>query len=380
LTKKLLIASAGAGKTYRIAEECCQLADDDNRVLVITYTENNQKEIIAKYRSMGISNPNNIIVKGWYTFLLEDLIRPYQATIFSKRISSINFTSSNPHMRNGRTIGGTAEKIGTRYNPRHYLTSCQTKAHTEFLSKMGTRICTANNQKPISRLESIYQHIFIDEVQDLAGWDFDILKFMARMNTPITCVGDFRQTIYSTTSNPKQPSSNQQKLNEFIRLRFEIEHMAVSRRCIQSICDFSDTIHEGEDYSETESLVENVPVEFQDHQGIFVVPKSRQREYLETYSPVILRNSKMSAQELNSMAVKKVNFGISKGLSFDRTLIIPTQKILNFICGNRNTFDDSSTEKAKNNFYVASTRSRYSLAFLVENDDVENCILPIWGG
>ena len=45
MTKKLLIASAGAGKTHRIAEECCQLADDNKRVLVVTYTENNQKEI-----------------------------------------------------------------------------------------------------------------------------------------------------------------------------------------------------------------------------------------------------------------------------------------------------------------------------------------------
>jgi len=380
LTKKLLIASAGAGKTHRIAEQCCQLADDNNRVLVITYTENNQKEIIAKYKSMGINKPENIVVKGWYTFLLEDLIRPYQASIFSKRIDTINFTSRNPHIRNGRTIRGTAEKVGSYYNSRHFLTSCQSKAHTEFLSKLATRICSVNVQKPIARLETIYQHIFIDEVQDLAGWDFDVLKAMVRMNTPITCVGDFRQTIYSTTSNPKQPSSNQQKLDAFTRLRFEVEHLAVSRRCIQSICDFADTLHEGEGYSETKSLVERVPVEFQDHQGIFVVPKSMHQEYLETYSPVILRSSIRSAQELNSMPIKKVNFGMSKGLGFDRTFVVPTQNILDFICGNKNAFDSGSTDKAKNNFYVACTRSRYSLAFLVENNNAENCIFPIWRG
>jgi hypothetical protein len=378
LTKKLLIASAGAGKTHRIAEECCQLADNKKRVLVITYTENNQKEIIEKYKSMVTANPKNIIVKGWYTFLLEDLIRPYQAAIFLKRISSINFTSSNPHIKNGRTIRGTAEKIGNQYNSRHYLTSCHTKAHTEYLSKLATRVCAVNHQKPISRLEAIYQHIFIDEVQDLAGWDFDILKAMARMKSNITCVGDFRQTIYSTTSNPKQPSSNQQKLDVFRRLGFEFEHMALSRRCIQSICDFSDTIHKREGYKPTKSLVKNIPVKFQVHQGVFIVPRSKLGEYFQTYSPVILRSSVKSAQDLNLLPIKKLNFGMSKGLGFDRTLVIPTKNILDFVCGRLNAFDDGATDKAKNTFYVASTRSRYSLAFLVEDNKVENCTLPIW--
>lgn len=378
MTKKLLIASAGAGKTHKIAEECCQLADDNNRVLVVTYTENNQKEITSKYKSMGITNPKNIVVKGWYTFLLEDLIRPYQATIFAKRIDAINFNSHNPHLRGGRTIPGTAEKIGQQFNPRHFLTACNTKAHTEFLSKLATRVCVVNDRKPIERLESIYQQIFIDEVQDLAGWDFDVLKALVRMNTPITCVGDFRQTIYSTTSNPKQPSSNQQKLNAFTKLRFEIENMAISRRCIQAICDFADTIHHGDDYVPTQSLVENTPLEFQAHQGVFIVPRSRLREYLNTYSPVILRNSVVSARELNDIPVKKVNFGVSKGLGFDRTLIIPTPNILRFLCGNQNAFDNGGTDKAKNNFYVACTRSRYSLAFLVEDRLIPNCVNQIW--
>ena len=379
MTKKLLIASAGAGKTHRIAEECCQLADDNNRVLVVTYTENNQKEIMSKYKSMGIANPSNIIVKGWYTFLLEDLIRPYQAAIFSKRIDAINFNSYNPHLRNGRTIPGTAEKIGQQFNPKHFLTACKTKAHTEFLSKLATRVCAVNNKKPITRLESIYQHIFIDEVQDLAGWDFDVLKALARIDTPITCVGDFRQTIYSTTSNPKQPSSNQQKLDAFTRLKFEIENMAVSRRCIQTICDFADTIHQGGGYVPTQSLAGDIPGKFQAHQGVFIVPKSRLQEYLETYSPVVLRSSVVSAKELNATQIKKVNFGVSKGLGFDRTLVIPTQKILNFICGNQNAFNDGGTDKAKNNFYVACTRSRYSLAFLVEDKLIPNCIVQDWG-
>ncbi|MCI2286181.1 hypothetical protein L3081_25545 [Colwellia sp. MSW7] len=200
------------------------------------------------------------------------------------------------------------------------------------------------------------------------------------MKIPITCVGDFRQTIYSTTSNPKIPSTSQQKLDAFSRLKFTTEYMSISRRCIQSICKFSDTIHKGEGYDETKSLVDNIPLEFQEHQGVFIIPSSKQQKYIDTYSPVILRNSINSAKGLNLIPIKKVNFGVSKGLGFNRTLVVPTQNILNFLYGDLNAFDKGSSDKAKNNFYVASTRSRYSLAFLVEDNDIEKCRLPIWGG
>lgn len=378
MSNKLIIASAGAGKTHRIAEQSVEMANNGQKVLIVTYTESNQSEILSKCKSLGVTDLKNIVIKGWYTFLLEDLIRPYQAMVFDKRIEAINFNSSNPHMRGGRTIAGTSEKVGRRLNPRHFLTSCNTKAHTEFLSKLALRISVASARQTISRLSAIYQHLFIDEVQDLAGWDFDVLKYMARADCDLTCVGDFRQTIYSTSSNPKQPKTNQQKLNAFGSMGFEIEHMAISRRCIQLICDYADTVHRHDGYNETNSLVDEVPEQYADHLGVFIVSRPHLQAYLRTYEPVILRASISSARFLNDTSIKKVNFGMSKGLGFNRTLVIPTDKIKLFLRGNLDSFDGMNTDKARNNFYVACTRARYSLAFLMDEQHIGDCTLPIW--
>ena len=41
---KLISACAGAGKTHRIVSEAIQAIDKGERILIITYTINNQKE------------------------------------------------------------------------------------------------------------------------------------------------------------------------------------------------------------------------------------------------------------------------------------------------------------------------------------------------
>lgn len=62
------------------------------------------------------------------------------------------------------------------------------------------------------------------------------------------------------------------------------------------------------------------------------------------------------------ISIKTMNFGISKGLTFDRVLIKPTEKIMNFLKYG------SIPEKAKEKLYIAITRARYSVGFIVPND------------
>ena len=59
---------------------------------------------------------------------------------------------------------------------------------------------------------------------------------------------------------------------------------------------------------------------------------------------------------------KTKNFAISKGLTFDRVLIKPTEKIMNFLKYG------SIPEKAKEKLYIAITRARYSVGFIVTNN------------
>lgn len=375
---KLILASAGAGKSRRIVKQALKMAEIGQTVLLLTYTQNNQKELIKKICQINRHKPSNIIIKGWFAFLLEDMIRPYQKCIFQNRIPGIYFNSSDPHIKNGRTLKGRSEKLNGDYNPLYFLTILEQRAHTTYLSKLAVRVYNETKGKNTQRLAEIYDAIFIDEAQDLVGWDFEIINALAKIKKfPLICVGDFRQTIYTTSVTRKSPKTNIQKFNAFKEIGFEPEHMNVSWRCIQSICDFADLVHANENYyTATTSQVKEVPNEFKEHLGVFTVSSGAVSEYIERYNPVFLRRNKVTHNEICN-GHKTFNFGEAKGLGFDRILIFPTQKHENFILGKVNVFDEDKTEKAKNTFYVAITRAKYSVAIVLDSDKIIGTI-NIW--
>jgi DNA helicase-2/ATP-dependent DNA helicase PcrA len=378
LTKKLIIASAGAGKTHRLVTECIKQNKLGYKTLIITYTNSNQIEISQKYKELGGNNKRLFVVKGWYSFLLEELVRPYQLCLFKKRINNIFFNSSNPHRVGKVTKKGTAEQLadGT-FNPKHFLTIDGKKAHTEFLAKLATRIMKTSKNAPLTRLESIYSDIYFDEVQDLSGWDFDVIKALSKSKVlKLTGVGDFRQTIYSTTSKPKKPSQKSDKLDSFKKMGFIEESMASSRRSIQSICDFSDKVHVQDGYEKTVSKVTNVLAV--EHLGVFFIKASQIQLYLHTYSPIVLRHSSSVMKDLDFSPYGIYTYGTSKGLGFDRTLIIPTTNYEKYILGDDNALNVGKTDTAKNKLYVAITRARYSVAFVIDDCKLIASKLPVW--
>jgi len=370
MSNKLILASAGAGKSQLIVNTALKLANDnDKKILILTYTENNQKEILNKICDKNRYLPSNIYIKGWFSFLLEDFIRPYQSCIFEKRISGVFFNKSDPHKINGKTITGRAEKINGNYNKLHYLTKKEDRVHTAYISKLASKINKESGGKPVLRINQIYSSILLDEVQDLVGWDFDLIDKLSELDSiSITCVGDFRQTIYTTHIGRKQPKTNTEKLEKFKNLGFKLKNLNISWRCLQSICDFADKVHLDEGiYEKTNSEIKELPIDYIEHNGLFAISSEYINKYLETYKPVILRVNKNSQKQLCE-GYTTVNYGASKGLGFNRVLIIPTTKQKKFLLGNQNVFDGDKTEKAKSSLYVAITRAKYSVAFLLDED------------
>lgn len=380
MSRKIVIASAGAGKTHRIISEARDYANQGNKVLVITYTENNQKELISRFSSLNQNN-DKFVVKGLFSFLLEDIVRPYQRCTFSERIETINFNSNgDPHKRNGRTIPGRKELLSnSSLNPDYYLTQCRRKVHTTYLSKLASKIMKLKEKEILDRLGRIYKHIYFDEVQDLVGWDYEILKSLSKSEIfSITCVGDFRQTIYDTSVASKGPKTSAQKLEKFRSMKFEEELLAVSRRSVQSICDYADKIHSDKGYKKTISTVTEIPENFSNHIGVFCVSESNAKAYIDEYKPVLLRHGISSGQAFNEVKIKKINFGKSKGLGFNRALIVPTQPYIKYILGDCTAFDDDKSEESKNKLYVAITRARYSVAFILPDNQIAKCHLDEW--
>lgn len=331
-----------------------------------------------------IASSEHFIVKGLFTFYLEDMVRPYQRVVFPDRITTISFTESNPHLMPGTTfhIKGRGEKRadGT-INPLHYLTPCKTKAYSGLLAKLATHIAKQSKDAAARRLNEVYERIFFDEVQDLVGWDYDVIKSINKvMPNSICCVGDFRQTIYTTTFGHKAPQTLQEKVDYLVvKLKFEKKSMPKNRRCVQEICDLSDTIHAGL-YDKTISGVEKIPEDIAHHCGAFIVKQSQVTGYLTAFQPQVLRWSSTTGRKYLPDNLLCYTFGSCKGLGFDRVLVIPPDKHLKFLGGDLTVFEKDKTEESRNKFYVAVTRARYSLAFVVEDKLANILPYPVWDG
>ncbi|KIH83416.1 UvrD-helicase domain-containing protein [Pseudomonas batumici] len=382
MANEFWIAGAGSGKTHKIIQDAIEVIEAGGRVLVVTYTTSNQAELRSRFVEVYGKSSDDFVVKGLFSFYLEDLVRPYQNVVFPERIATTAFTEHNPHLRPGTKnwFPNRGEKIGDALNPLHFLTSCKTKAYTGLLAKLATRIATKSKNAPAKRLKDIYQRVFFDEVQDLVGWDYDVIKALSKvMPDSICCVGDFRQTIYTTTFGHKAPETPVQKIECFQGLKFEQRSLPKNRRCIQEICDLSDTIHPGL-YQKTLSEVENVPDEVAHHYGAFVIKPSQVSDYLAMFKPQVLRWSSSMGKGYLPPSLSCHTFGSSKGLGFDRVLIVSPEKHLKYLGGDDKVFDKDKTEESRNKLYVAITRARYSLAFVVEDELIDKMQLPLWDG
>ncbi|MBY6028170.1 UvrD-helicase domain-containing protein [Halomonas sp. DP8Y7-1] len=380
MTNILCIAGAGSGKTHKIITESIAEIERGGKVLIVTYTISNQQELRRRFLAAFGKHSDQFVVKGLFSFYLEDMVRPYQQALFAQRIDGIFFNEQNPHLKPGSKymLPGRKEQLEDKsYNPNHFLTQCNTKAHTGFLAKLAARIGKAKKNAAATRLGDIYSQVYFDEVQDLVGWDYEVLKVLSRaMKSPITCVGDFRQTVYETTFGQKAPKTASEKIAAFKSMNFKEDTLMQNFRSIQTICTISDEVHKGA-YKATISAVHDIPNEFTHHLGVFIVKQSDVTDYVKTYHPIVLRWNMASGKKVLPAWARCYNFGASKGLGFDRVLILPVDSQMHFVLDGATPFPANS-EMAQNKLYVAITRARYSLGFIVPDEKAKRLRLPVW--
>jgi len=243
---------------------------------------------------------------------------------------------------------------------QHYFTK-ELKIYSDKLSKFVFRCNERTSGNVIDRISRVYPHIFIDEVQDLAGYDLDLLKLLFDCNSNILLVGDPRQGTYSTNSAPKNKQYKKSQIVHFfedrtINITKDETSLIVNYRCINPICELSNKLFP------TMQQTTSGNNETTDHNGIFFVKKQDVEKYLHQYQPLQLRDSKRT--NVNEK-YRVMNFGESKGLSFDRVLIYPTDPILKWLKDNNSDLLPTSRSK----FYVAITRAKYSVGIIVENNE-----------
>lgn len=376
----LCIAGAGSGKTRKIITESIAEIKRGGKVLVVTYTTSNQQELRHRFQAAFGKCSDRFVVKGLFSFYLEDMVRPYQQALFARRIDGICFNDHNPHLKPKTTymIPGRKEQLDDKsYNPSHFLTHCRTKAHTGFLAKLATRLAAVTKNAAAFRLGDIYSQVYFDEVQDLVGWDYDVLKVLNKaMKSTITCVGDFRQTVYDTSFGHKAPLTGAEKIAAFRSMGFKEEPLTLNWRCTQTICTIADEVHKGA-YEATKSAVCDIPPAFAHHLGAFIVKQSDVTDYIAVYDPMVLRWQVASGTKILPPQARCYNFGNSKGLGFDRVLILPAESQIHFILDGAAHFP-ADAQMAQNKMYVAITRARYSLGFIVPDKKAEGLRFPVW--
>jgi DNA helicase-2/ATP-dependent DNA helicase PcrA len=69
----------------------------------------------------------------------------------------------------------------------------------------------------VDRLSRVFPNVFVDEVQDLAGYDLAILEALARSASRLLMVGDPRQVTYLTHHEQKYGKYADGGIADFLR-------------------------------------------------------------------------------------------------------------------------------------------------------------------
>jgi superfamily I DNA/RNA helicase len=358
MDNRVVVAAAGSGKTTLLIQEALKLRQN---VLITCYTQANEKEVEKKIISERGCIPNNITIQTWFSFLLQHGIRPFQNKIYDKDINGVNQVNSISGIKymRGKTPVYYDE---TREFKEHYFDKSG-KIYSDKIAKLACRCDSASNGDVIDRISRIYPIIFFDEIQDLAAYDLEFIKLLLTKLERTIIVGDPRQATFTTS---KLQKNRQYRKSDIFRFFYSLgtivsideDLLNTNHRCIAAICDLSNKIYEGYPKANSGNIKKTV------HDGVFVIRNENLSSYLNMYNPIQLRDSIKTQVNKQYPAI---NFGESKGLTFNRVLIYPTKPIINWLLDNSSELAETSRAK----LYVAVTRAENSVTFVCDRKIVD---------
>jgi len=343
----VVIACAGSGKTTRLVNDA--IRDKQRRIAIISFTNNNVREIISKFGEVCSGVPKNVDVMSWFGFLIRECARPYQNSKYSEgRIDGLCFL-------NTKSARGIPE-----YKTKPFYFAEGNRIYSDKLSKFVFECENLSGNSVTKRLRRIYTDIYVDEFQDLSGWDWDFICQLLSSGIRVTLVGDPRQHIYQTNVSPRNKQYLGVKVIDLVKkwerkgLCQVADAMNHTYRCNQAICDFANGLWPG--MEPMVSITSSVPT----LQGVFIVGKEVIADYIRRFQPQVLRYNKNSA----SFEQDAINYGASKGMQFDHVLIAPTGPIKKYL----ESGDLKHLETAKDKLHVAVTRAKHSVGFAFDGD------------
>lgn len=147
-----ILAAAGSGKSTEVVKRA--LAATGGRVLLVTFTIENQRRLEAKLRETAGLVPEHISVVGWYSFLIGQCIKPYQRAL-----------TGAPFTVRGLNFLATPPRFEKKDSPRFFLDgNCD--LYKDRLSQLAVQLNALTDGAVVNRISAVYQHILVDEIQD----------------------------------------------------------------------------------------------------------------------------------------------------------------------------------------------------------------------
>ncbi len=341
MPNEIIIAAAGGGKTTRIVHRA---AADPRRAALVTYTTNNVQELRSRFYEIGAAVPANVEIWSWYRFLLHELVRPYQLSLVKRRIDGLFYVEGQS------ALYAKKSDIG-----RYFLSGGGRLIYSDKISEFVLLLNEASGGAVVARLAQRFSAIYVDEIQDMAGWDLDLLELLLGSGIDVVLVGDHRQATFRTNNSPKNKAFAGIKVIDKFRAweKAKLGHLIFERethRCHQLIADLADAFFPGE----PTTLSKNDKVT--GHDGVFVIGRTFVDRYVARFRPQVLRlDRKTDCEDRPAL-----NFGDSKGMTFDRVLIFPHKSGQSWLKSGDYKHVAGSVAK----LYVGVTRARHSVAFV----------------
>lgn len=336
MDKRLILSVAGSGKTSFIIE---QLNLEKNS-LIITYTRNNYENLRSKVIEKFGYIPKSISIFTYFDFLYNFCFKPY--LYFEIPVQGISW--SNPPSHTLRI---------KRDNPNFYIDN----NNRLYYNRIAKLLEESNVRGKINhRIEKYYNNLFIDEIQDYGGHDFNFILSIVQSNIEICLVGDFFQHTFDTSSDGSVNKTLYSNLANYkikfasIGITIDSNLLSNSYRCSPSICEFI-------------QAKLNIPISShrQDSTEIRLIESPEQIKQLFNCNNTV----KLFYQNHHRFLCFSENWGASKGMdSYNNVCIVL----------NKSTYDlftkdmlINMNERTKNKFYVACTRARGNLYFIPEH-------------
>jgi len=334
MDKRVIFAVAGSGKTTYIINKL----DLQKRALILTYTNNNYNNL-----KIGISKkfgyiPADIKVMTYYDFLYNFCFKPLLS--HQVKAAGINWSPNTSRYHKATDRGYFIDSFDRLYSNRI----------TKYFKETG--IETEINE----RVAKYFDMLFIDEVQDFGGHDFNFLKNIAQANMDICLVGDFNQHTYDTS---KDGNVNGTLHDDYTRYQAHFRSMGLSidtttlvksYRCNPEICQFITT-----------KLGIHIESNRTDKSQWYTVSMEDEAERLFNNDTVV----KLFYDEHSAYKCYSNNWGESKGEDhYNDVCIVMNRKSWKHLeDDNLNTLPPAT----KNKLYVAISRTKGDLYFVPDS-------------